>query len=266
MRARLLLVLLFVAVLVPFGFPLRDVAVSLPEQDGPDYSLYEISPELPRVADGSMVLSHAGFALLYDDAYRQARWVAYELTRDETSGRFKRTDRFMPDPLASQGTASDADYLRSGYDRGHLAPAADMGWSEVAIAESFYYSNISPQTPGFNRGIWKRLEERVRDWAIEYDAVYVVTGPVLTPGAPVIGPDRVAVPAYFFKVLLDFRGQSVKGIGFILPNASSSLPLTHFAVPIDSVERVTGIDFFPWFSPEQEQLAEGAVCLPCWSW
>jgi endonuclease G len=135
--------------------------------------------ELPAVKKGEQVIRHAGYSFVYNEAYEQAAWVAYELTEKETDKQYDRTDKFIPDPSVITGSATDSDYSGSGYDRGHLAPAADMGWSSTSMAESFYFSNMSPQVPGFNRGIWKRLEEQVRSWAIEYDTIYVVTGPVL---------------------------------------------------------------------------------------
>ena len=222
--------------------------------------------ELPRRGAGEEVVRHAGFGLVYSEQYEQARWVAYELTAAETQRRFERTDRFLVDPRVGTGTATDADYAGSGYDRGHLAPAADMGWSEATMRESFYYSNMSPQVPGFNRGVWKRLEELVRTWAVEYGAIYVVTGPVLQPGLPTIGPHGVAVPRQYFKVILDAREPGLKAVGFLMQNASSSAPLAQFAVPIDSVERVTGLDFFPGLPDAQESQLEGKVCVPCWTW
>jgi endonuclease G len=125
---------------------------------------------------------------------------------------------------------------------------------------------MSPQLPGFNRGIWKKLEELVRDWAVEYEGLYIVTGPVLKPGLPNIGPNQVSVPAYYYKVILDYTEPDLKGIGFILPNASSGDPLQNFSVTIDSIERFTGIDFFPLLPDNREKLLESSRCLKCWSW
>lgn len=222
--------------------------------------------EVPKTTEPDRVISHTGYSFLYNETHEQASWVAYELTKEETHSLFDRTDSFIADPEVITGTANDEDYEGSGYDRGHLAPAADMGWSATAMAESFYYSNMSPQKPSFNRGIWKKLEELVRSWAIENDALYVVTGPVLTSGLPTIGPNRVSVPGYYYKVVLDYREPAVKGIGFILPNAGSKEPLEHYAVSIDSVEKLTGIDFFPLLADAEEELIEKTLCVECWTW
>lgn len=220
--------------------------------------------ELPKTRPNERVIAHAGYSLLYSEAHEQARWVAYELTAEETQKQYERSDRFKPDPEVSSETATDADYRRSGFDRGHLAPASDMGWSEQAMEESFYYSNISPQEPSFNRGIWKRLETQVRDWAIENQALYVVTGPVLTDQLSNIGPNKVSVPEYFFKALLYYRSGNPKALAFLLPNAASKEPLTNYAISIDSLEEVTGLDFFHLLPDEQENRLEQTVCLPCW--
>lgn len=222
--------------------------------------------EIPAVESEELIVTHAAFTLSYNESHEQANWVAYELTKEETNKRFDRTDKFMSDPNVKTGSASHADYKGSGYDRGHLAPASDMAWSATAMAESFYYSNMSPQAPSFNRGIWKKLEELVRTWAVEDEAVYVVTGPVLSSGLSAIGPNRVSVPLYFYKAILDYRDPEVKAIGFILPNNGSQQSLQQFAVTIDSVEKFTGLDFFPRLPDEQERTLERTLCLECWSW
>lgn len=222
--------------------------------------------EIPKTNPKDVVITHTGFSLLYNETHEQSSWVAYELTKEETNKLYERTDKYILDPKVKTGTANDKDYESSGYDRGHLAPASDMGWSATTIAESFYYSNMSPQTPSFNRGVWKRLEELVRTWAIENNSVYIVTGPVFTSGLNTFGSNKVSVPNYFYKVILDYSEPSIKGIGFIIPNTGSSEPLYNYAVTIDSVEKFRGIDFFPLLPDEQEELIEKTLCIKCWSW
>ena len=222
--------------------------------------------EIPTANSKDIIIKHAGYSLLYNETHEQANWVAYELTKEETNKVYDRTDKFITDPKFITGTANDIDYSGSGYDRGHLAPAADMGWSSTAMAESFYYSNMSPQLPGFNRGIWKKLEALVRTWAVENYSLYIVTGPVLTNGLQSIGANTVSVPNYFYKVILDYYEPDIKGIGFIIPNAGSSEPLQNFAVTIDSVEKFTGIDFYPRLPDVQEKMVEKTLCIDCWTW
>jgi len=211
--------------------------------------------EIPKYEADDTIIRHLGYTLSYNSKYKQANWVAYLLTKDETVKRFQRGEYFAPDPLIP-GTNLAVDYAKSGYDRGHLAPAADMGYSMETMVQSFFYSNMSPQVPRFNRGIWKKLEMQVRNWAVEYDSLYVVTGPIFDSVMPTIGPHRVAVPKEFYKVLLQKRNGEWFGIGFILPNASLKGVITRFATSIDKVEELTGIDFFWGLDDEIEKKIE----------
>jgi endonuclease G len=222
--------------------------------------------ELPLMKGNIPVIKHLGYAFQYSEKHEQAFWVGYELTKKETEKAFERTNEFIPDPSVSTGTATVGDYAKSGYDRGHLAPAADMGWSQQAMTESFYFSNMSPQVPGFNRGIWKNLEEQVRTWAKAYDSIYVVTGPVLKDGLVQLGPNGVSIPKYYYKVILDNTGDDAKAIGFLMPNEASKEPLEKFAVSVDQVEQETGIDFFNKLPDSRENAFEKEVCIPCWTW
>ena len=220
--------------------------------------------ELPKPKPSDLIIHHVGYVLSYNEAHEQANWVAYELTLEEVNGSFKRTNDFRPDPKVKTGSASLADYRGSGYDRGHLAPAADMKWSPIAMSESFYMSNMSPQRPSFNRGIWKRLEEQVRKWAVDNKSVYIATGGVLIPGLNKIGPNQVSVPERFYKVILDYQDPELKGIAFILPNRGSKESLKKYVVTIDKVESVTGIDFFYTLPDEIEEEIESKVDLSRW--
>jgi endonuclease G, mitochondrial len=222
--------------------------------------------ELPYIKPEDLIAVHTGFTLSFNRKHMQANWVAYELTRDKTVSVTNRTDNFRPDPKIATGTATNADYQRSGYDRGHLAPAADMGWSKISMSESFYFSNICPQEPGFNRGIWSQLEQLMRTWAVEYGNIFLATGPVLSDSLPYIGANKVSIPDYFYKVILDTSGGTYKGIGFVLPNKSSKEPLQKFAVSIDSVESLTGINFFVSLPDSIEYIVESTLCIECWAW
>lgn len=221
--------------------------------------------EIPKITVKDDVITHFAFTLSYNEEHEQANWITYELTEEETNARYKRTDKFIPDSSVKTGTANDTDYRGSGYDRGHLAPAGDMAWSSTALMESFYYCNISPQVPSFNRGIWKKLEALVRKWAKEEKLVFVVTGPVLENNLPTIGPDKVSVPRYFYKVILDYREPVIKGIGFVIPNKASSEPLQNYSVTINRVENLTGIDFFPSLPDDQEEAIESTLNLNIWN-
>ena len=241
-------------------------------QNADSITLYNIKDsslknlEIPKTNSKDKIITHTGYSLLYNEIHEQADWVAYQLTKEETVKLYERTNKFILDPKINTITASDIDYKGSGYDRGHLAPASDMGWSSITMKESFYYSNMSPQNPSFNRGIWKKLEELVRTWAVENNNIYIVTGPVLKGELTSIGIDKVSVPKYYYKVILDYSQPSIKGIGFVLPNAGSKETLKNYAVTIDNVEKFTGIDFFPLLQDKQENLIESTLCIECWSW
>lgn len=140
-----------------------------------------------------------------------------------------------------------------------------MKWSEQAMHESFLLSNISPQYPSFNRGIWRQLEEKVRQWAIEKDSLYVITGPVLDPIRGVIGENEVGIPGYYFKVLVDLSPPEYSMIAFLLPNNGSTNELSDYAITVDSLEKVTGYDFFAR-APDQEMIdwMEGVLVSADW--
>ncbi len=221
--------------------------------------------EIPMLREGDILVLHTGFALVYNEEHEQPDWVAYELTRDEVYGIHDRADNFRADPSIKTGSAALADYRGSGYDRGHLIPAADLKWSIEALSDSFYMSNMSPQNPDFNRGIWSKLEAVVRNMAVDEGSVYVVTGPVLTDGPyPTIGKNEVSIPHQYYKVILDYVGPELKAIGFLLPNEGSQQPLTKFATSIDKVEMVTGLDFFPQLPDDLEATLESTFDVSLW--
>ncbi|OQY33173.1 MAG: hypothetical protein B6241_08710 [Spirochaetaceae bacterium 4572_59] len=224
------------------------------------------SPEIPAPRPDDQLIYHENYTLSYNEEFEQADWVAYELTRQEVLGSEKRADNFRSDPLITSHSASLNDYRGSGYDRGHLAPAADMKFSPHAMSESFYLSNMSPQDPSFNRGIWKKLEALVRQWAYENKSIYVVTGPVLNKKDYIrIGANAVAVPEYYYKVILDMEEPGIKCIGFILPNKKSDFPPSSYALSVDDVEIMTGIDFFPALEDDLEIELEARFDKDLWN-
>jgi endonuclease G len=219
---------------------------------------------LPGAGNGQ-VIRHFAYTLEFADAYKQPSWVCYMLDRSRAEASdAARSDDFRPDPAVLRGSATPQDYARSGYDKGHLAPSADFRWNIQAQSESFFMSNMSPQKPGFNRGIWKQLEDQVRIWARDFDTLYLVTGPVLKQGLPGIGSSNVAVPEYYYKVILDYKPPITEAIGFIMRNEGSKEPLSSFAVTVDSVEKVSGIDFFPALPDPVETAMEARVDLAFW--
>lgn len=221
---------------------------------------------LPHSQSNS-VIHHKYFSLSYSEKHEQAEWVAHILTRERLEMPWQeRPKAFITDTTVPTGSAQWEDYLHSGYDRGHLVPAADLAFSPDAIKESFLMSNISPQARDFNGGIWRELEENSRTWAKKYKKLYIVTGPVLTkPIKGSIGKNKVSIPGQYYKVILDLSEPEIKGIAFLLPNQISYEPLYKYAVSIDAVEELTGIDFFPNLMEEAtEEKLEGSVNLDLW--
>ncbi len=210
------------------------------------------------------IVRHTYYTLSYNEAYEQANWVYYSLTDSMIlkSGA-ERSNNFRMDKLVTTISAKSSDYTKSGYDRGHLCPAGDMGFNPVAMEESFLMSNMSPQAPDFNRGIWKELETTVRKWALKEHQLFVVTGPVFKNSKGSIGKEEVLVPGYFFKIIYDPTDEP-KMIAFVLPNEKSTRPLTDFVVTADSAEQLTGLDFFSQLPDEQENKLEGKVQLAGW--
>lgn len=211
------------------------------------------------------VVEHTGYALCYNERFEQAAWVAYELTRTEAQSNkaSRKGVDFADDPAIATGSATKNDYRNSGFDKGHLAPAADMKWSVSAMRESFLLSNVSPQNHDFNAGVWNDLETAVRGAATRFGAVDIVTGPVLRDGLPTIGRNRVAIPEYFYKVLYT-PGDGAKAIGFVIPNARSIEPFTSYAVSVDSVEALTGLNFFDKLDDDIERSVESRADIGEW--
>lgn len=186
-------------------------------------------------SDCDQIVSHGGYTLCYSEKHEQAKWVQYKLELEDLMCRKKRKNDFRSDPKVLSGSASVSDYRRSGYDRGHLAPAADF----CDMSSTFFMSNMSPQKPRFNRGVWKKLEYWVREQVRLGGPIFVVTGPVLHDSLETIGRNEVSVPEFYYKIVFS----RTVTIAYLLPNKGSRRKLSSFMVPIDSVETLTGIRF-----------------------
>lgn len=217
----------------------------------------------PHLPDGSLSLKKTSLSIGYNPEHKQADFVFYPLSRRELRNCVGRKNNFRPDPTLSSDTAAQlSDYSGSGYDRGHLSPAADNKWSAQAMSESFLLSNISPQPPRFNQGIWGRLENLVRAWAMKGEGLWVTTGPVLHSQLPTIGENRVSVPEYFYKVLLT-KDANPKALALLLPTTANE-NLQEYAISIDELERMTGLNFLQDLDPRAEDQLEAEVNLHGW--
>ncbi len=226
--------------------------------------------ELPvcQNATKEQIIRHKGYTVSYNSDYRVANWVAYELTSQEAqSNAAERSNKFVRDPMVKGASAENGDYTRTGYDRGHLAPAGDMKWSAQAMRESFYLSNITPQKPGLNRGVWKDLEEQCRMWAADNGKLLIATGPILTPDLKRLGKNRVAIPVKFYKVICMIQDNKYEAVGFIFENKDyGKTSLRSLMVPVDSVEQVAQIDFFASLPDSIESRMEAKVNQKAWSY
>ena len=216
---------------------------------------------LPKLDAGDEVIVHPGHMLVYSEKHEVPKWTAHIATPDLITGNLARIDSFLPDPQVKTGTAVTADYWYSGYDRGHMVPSADMRWNQEALQGTYYYSNVCPQVPELNRGTWAELE----DWGRRYvnfskRRVFVVTGPVVRDGLPTMQkPDRkneVSIPELYWKVIADLDGEKPQAIAFVMRNAAQEYPPISYAVTVDSVEALTGLDFFPALDDTLESRIE----------
>ncbi len=211
---------------------------------------------LPIEVESHQIIPRPFYTLSYNKTHEQADWVAYKMYPFPDSLSVKRKDAFRPDPLVDGGSAALADYKKSGYDRGHLAPAKALSYSKESMKASFFLSNMSPQVGMFNRGIWRFLEAQVYKWSKESDSLYVVTGPVLDNPLGTIGENEVSIPRAYYKTIVRFKDGNVSGIGFLLKNEKSKQSYFDFVTSIDSIEQVTGIDFYHQFNKDLQDRIE----------
>lgn len=225
--------------------------------------------ELPRLNNHQpeQVIEHLGYTVSYNPQWLVPNWVAYELTNSETFGEQERSNHFKPDPLVKGDPVVTSDYSKSGYDRGHMAPAADMKWSEQAMRESFYMTNICPQTHSLNAGDWKDLEELARDWAQQYGSIYIACGPIMEANYQTIGKTHsIAVPSAFYKVFLrKICNGGWTSIGFVMPNKAGNRPLMTYMFTVDEVEEQTGLDFFYNLPDSIESQVENTYSVSDWT-
>ena len=212
------------------------------------------------------LLCRKGYLLAHDPVRKTPIWVVEHLSSDKAVGSFVRADNFQIDPdLSEDERAELLDYRGSGYDRGHMAPAGDMKWDQQAMSESFFLSNMVPQTGvGMNQGIWKDLEEKVRSWAIIRGEIHIYTGPIYAKNPPdTIGINKVAIPTHLYKIIYD--PVTVEAIAFIMPNIklkSSDMP--RYVVTIREIEEKTGLNFLSKLNPKIADIVESIKADKLW--
>ncbi len=231
------------------------------DSDIPDWAL-------PKKTRNEQVVNHGNYVLAYSEEHEQPKWVCHLLKGEYTRGVASRADKqFEPDGLVKTGSALSSDYSGSGYDRGHITPAGDFKCCQDKMDETFMMSNICPQNPDFNRGIWGNLEEKVRGWARRDGELIIVSGPILKVGLDKIGRyNKVSVPEEFYKIIVYRSGSEQRAIGFILENKPLFGSIIYdFVVSIDEIERRTGIDFFETLPDNEEAALESQADYKVWS-
>lgn len=233
---------------------------------------------LPALEKGDTVICHAAMCLVFSKKYHLPKWVVHVLTPDIIEGRVSRTNNFRKDPMVPN-SGNDSDYFSTtlnkdnkltyqgyGYDRGHLAPSADFRWSSTALSESYYFSNITPQSPELNRGKWAEIEGFLRGYIYNNPKsyLYIVTAPVLKDNLPEIkqGPNHLPIPEYHYKIAVDLEKKI--GIAFLVPQKNLTYPIDSYAVTIDSIEKITGINYFASLNIEDEKKIESTFDFSKW--
>lgn len=213
------------------------------------------------------LIHHMHYSLSYVEEHEQPEWVAYYLSPEKLQRVVKRKDSFKPDPKVSTGSATYADYKAAKeYDAGHLLPCRQMQFDCEAMSETFYMSNMSPQHWQFNQQKWSFLEKLERNMAYRNAGIYVITGPVLTSIQGKIGiANKISIPNYYYKIFLKYTEEEKKAIAFLLPNRKESTPFQEYVVSVDSLEELTGLDFFPGLPDDIEGQLELFSDQALWS-
>lgn len=251
---------------------LKDKVLGPDEQKENTVADHEIpSFALPAINKGDEIIKHKNYTLRYEEKYEVPAWVVHKLRGEFTKGRADRSgNQFIPDKKVEGKSALSTDYSNSGYDRGHMVPAGDFKCCQDLMNETFYMSNICPQVPDFNRGIWENIESRIRGWAVRDEELIVVTGPVLSKGMETIGRyNKVAVPKAFYKIALYYQANNPKkarAIAFLLPNEGLfGKRMNNYVVSIDEVEKATGLDFFAKLPDDIENKLEANSDWDAWT-
>ena len=232
-------VFLLLGIFLLFWYQLKDF------QATEEKSVESAKDYLPSSLQGT-VYEKPYFSLSYVEKFELPEWVAYRLTIDMLNRpKRPRNQDFNPDPAITSVSAHYRDYKSSGYRRGHLVPSADMAWNQEAMNATFLMSNVAPMLENFNDGIWLELEHNIRDWARKYKNIVVITGPLFNDSLGMIGENDVLVPRYFYKAVFTIDKVKPEAIGFIFDQKNeNSMSLDHYIVPIDSIEKQSGLDLF----------------------
>lgn len=219
-----------------------------------------------------IVLTRQFYVILFDTTTLVPEWVTYHLTKEDLQGNANRADNFRPDPDLPEGKRSEPeDYKNSGFDRGHMAPAADFERSIDAMSETFFLSNMAPQRPKLNQITWSHLENEVRTLTKKHGSIWIFTGPLYLDSVnhksepkDHVGPHNVAVPTHFFKVILCEHSDGQRELfAFIMRNQLKKLSGTSmdYIVTVRQVEGLSGLNFFHRLPDDEETRLETAAAV-----
>lgn len=232
---------------------LPTIAFANPIDDNcPQHTIF--GAPVSSIDNGTQYICHTNYAIHYRFDTKTAEYVVEHLDNTDITGPAKRKDDFRPDDqIAPEHSATLEDYSGEPYDRGHLVPGADNRANQEVMSESFFLSNMVPQVPNNNRGIWRMLETKVRDWALENRDLYVVSGTIYEEGYKTIGEGKVGVPTYLWKVVYDKATDST--IAYLMPNAELPVKdMPKYLTTVNRVEELTGLNIFPQLSEDKESV------------
>ena len=207
--------------------------------------IFSISAYIEPNDLNNQIVHRNGFSISYNEKHEQPNWVFYKILPSDIKCivKAKRKNKFKPDIDIESGSAGLIDYYKSGFDRGHLKPSADESCNQDQMNETFLMSNMSPQSPGFNRGIWKSLESHVRGLIKSSDSLYVYTAGVSFDGLPTIGINKVSVPEKYYKIIYKFKDGNISTESYVIPNSKSEYSFDKYKTTILEIEDMTNIIF-----------------------
>jgi endonuclease G len=246
--------LLYILALVP------SVALANPINDNcPQHTIF--GAPISQIQENTQYICHTNYAIHYRYDTKTAEYVVEHIDNADITGPAKRKDDFRrDDQIPEEHSATLEDYSGEPYDRGHLVPGANNKANPEIMSESFFLSNMVPQVPNHNRGIWRILELKVRDWALENRDLYVVSGTIYEDGYKTIGDGKVGVPTYLWKVVYD--GATKSTVAYVLPNVELPVKdLPNYITTVDRVEELTGLNIFP----QLDEATEAVVNYDNWT-
>lgn len=212
----------------------------------------------------NQLLVRTAYLASYNNSTKCPNWVSWHLTAEHVDGEIARDRSFYEDYDVPAPRATNEDYRRSGWSRGHMCPAGDNKWDEKVMQESNLLTNICPQNQQLNSGVWNVIERDCRKWAKKYGEIYIVCGPVMLEREhETIGENKVVVPEAFFKVILRVNPKPA-AIGFVIRNNEGKKKRDQFVNTVDDVERITGYDFFPALPDDIENVVEATARIEDW--